>query len=381
MISVRDLTSYCRVDVDKKLLVAEALRQEFQKSLLLNELDFSEYDFDDYCYDGIELTKYCPKCHHKFPQDENFCPHCLVALKTIKDVDVRLIESHPQFNLTKSKEYCDFDEIFTEENFERINGFDFKIRDYNAILRNIRKSSIKTFDSLIKENEILLDDLNISEKVLLYSKSFVEVDYKSYGVQLGYFNFNKVTIDDRLVKSLQITTLIHEISHFILNEIITQILCTILDCSKNALMKSIAVFIMSYSPFTHLIDEYAAHTTEGRFTVYGYQDYSSFIQIEKSLDGEMSPEEIEITKSIGNTFAISIKDILESYIDEDMRADINELFLSEVTDIPNYEMLALENCDRLTREGFLKALWLIISEGFEMASQNIGKLKEYETYF
>ncbi len=381
MISIRDLSTYCRVDAEKELLVAEALRHKSEKHLMLSKIELSEKAFDDFCCDVIELTKYCPKCHQKFPQEENFCPDCLIALKTIKDVDVKLIESHPQFNLTKPNEYCDFDEIFSRENFERIDAFDFRVRDYNAILKNIKKSSIQTFESLINENEILLDELSITDKVLLYSKSFVEVDYKSYGAQLGYFNFNKITIDDRLVKSLQITTLIHEISHFLLNEIIAQILCTILDCSKNALMESIAVFIMSYSPFTRLIDEYAAHTTEGRFTVYGYQDYSSFIEIEKSLNGEMSRDEIEITKSIGNTFAISIKDILESYIDEDMRADINELFLNEVTDSPNYEMLALENCDRLTREGFLKAIWLVISEGFEMASQNISKLKEYETYF
>ncbi|MBE6507883.1 MAG: zinc ribbon domain-containing protein [Methanobrevibacter sp.] len=378
MISIRDLSTYCRVDAEKKLLVGEALQKESIKSLMLNQLDYSaDYSY----YDAIEQTKYCPKCHRKFPQEENFCPDCLVSLKTIKDIDVKLIESHPEFNFTKSMEYTDFDEIFSRENFEMIDGFDFKIRDYNAIIRNIRQSSIQTFDSLIKENEILLDELSITDKVLLYSKSFVEVDYKSYGAELGYFKFNRITIDDRLTRSLQITTLIHEISHFILNEIVTQILCTVLDCSKNSLMQSIAVFIMSYSPFTRLIDEYAAHTTEGRFTVYGYQDYSSFIQIEKSLDGEMGPDEIEITKSIGNTFAISIKEILESYLDDDMRSDINELFLDEVTESPNYRMLALENCDRLTRDGFLKAIWLVISEGFEMASQNIAKLKEYETYF
>lgn len=378
MLSIRDLSTYCRVDTEKKLLVVEALQKESIKSLMLNQLDYIE---DYSCYEDFKPAKYCPKCHRKFPQEENFCPDCLIALKTIKDVDVKLLESHPEFNFTKSGEFTDFDEIFSRENFERIGGFDFRIRDYNAIIRNIKSSSIQTFDSLIKENEILLDELSITDKVLLYSKSFVEVDYKSYGAELGYFKFNRITIDDRLTGSLQITTLIHEISHFLLNEIVTQILCTVLDCSKNSLMQSIAVFIMSYSPFTRLIDEYAAHTTEGRFTVYGYQDYSSFIQIEKSLDGEMGPDEIEITKSIGNTFAISIKGILESYLDDDMRCEINELFLDEVTESPNYRMLALENCDRLTRDGFLKAIWLVISEGFEMASQNIAKLKEYETYF
>ena len=41
-----------------------------------------------------------------------------------------------------------------------------------------------------------------------------------------------------------------------------------------------------------------------------------------SFDEEMPQEEIEITKSIGNTFAIGIKNILESFLDRELREDI-----------------------------------------------------------
>lgn len=377
MVKLSELSSYCREDAEKRLLVDEVLNPQH----ILRSLSKPDYFMDDFCNELIELTKYCPKCHQKFPEDENFCPKCLVSLKAIRDIDVRLIESDPEFSLIKTNEFSSFEDIFSAENFKIIDEFKFKTRDYNRILLNIKRSSIETFENLIKENEILLEDLDIQDKILLYAKSFVPVDYKSFGPELGYFTFNRITIDDRQTASLQITTLIHEMSHFLLKEIMTHIICTILDCSKNSLMEAIAVFILSYSPFARLIDEYAAHTTEGRFTVYGYQDYSSFIQIEQSLDGEMTADEIEITKSIGNTFAISIKDILESYIDEELRSDINELFLKQVRESPNYEMLALENCNRLTGEGFLKAIWLVLSEGFMSASQNLEKLEEYETYF
>ncbi|AMD17380.1 hypothetical protein TL18_04715 [Methanobrevibacter sp. YE315] len=375
MIGLETLSKYSTPDVEKQRMIDDLLHPQ------LHSLVKSQYDFCESKAYYIEPTKYCPKCLRKYHEEENFCPECLVSLKHIKDVDIKLIKSDPQFKFIKSNEFNSFEEIFTQENKNRIDEFDFSTKDYNRILRNIKKSSITTFDNLIRSNEILLDDLKLFDKILLYAKSFVEVDFKSYGQELGYFSFNRITLDDRQTVSLQITTLIHELAHFILKEIMTEILCTLLDCSKNSLIESIAVFILSYSPFTQLIDEYSAHNCEGRFTLYGYQDYSSFIQIEKSLDGEMTADEIEITKSIGNNFSVSIKDILESYIDWDLRSDIKDQFLKDVIDEPNYEMLALENCNKLTDIGFLKAIWLIVSEGFSAASQNRDKLEMYETNF
>ena len=133
-------------------------------------------------------------------------------------------------------------------------------------------------------------------------------------------------------------------------------------------------FILSYAHFTQLIDEYAAHNVEGRFTIFGFQDYSSFTQIEQSMDGEMTAEEIEITKSIGNTFALSIKEILESLIDRQMREEIKEQFLKDVMERPNYRALEMENCQILNDEGFIKAIWLILNDGCEVAASNIDKL-------
>ena len=92
----------------------------------------------------------------------------------------------------------------------------------------------------------------------------------------------------------------------------------------------------------------------------------------------MDDDEIEITKSIGNTFAVSIKNILESFIDDELREEIKSQFRWDVLDDPNYEMLRLENCNKLTDEGLIKSIWLILTDGFTHASQNIEKLGEYE---
>ena len=376
---LRNFSKYLEVDRQKRLLVDEVLYQQSSEKLYLKELDIS---YSECCDVYLPLTKYCPKCHRKYPDDENFCYKCAVKLKNIDDiVKIRDIKTSPKFDFDGKIAFKSFEDIFTQENITKINDFDFKKRDYNKIIKDIKIEAFRNYDDLVSSNELVQDWLSVLDQVLLFAKSFTQIKYKSYGEELGFYSFNVIEIDDRQRNSLQITTLIHELSHFLLGEILARVLCIILDCSKNEYIEALITFILSYSPFTRLIDEYSAHTVEGRFTVYGYQDYSSFLQIEKTLDGEMSRDEIEITKSIGNTFANSIKDILESYIDVDLREDIKELFLEENFDSPNYEMLKLENCEKLTDEGFLKAIWLILNDGVDVARLNVSKLEEYEECF
>ena len=49
----------------------------------------------------------------------------------------------------------------------------------------------------------------------------------------------------------------------------------------------------------------------------------------------------------------------------------------DVRDRPNYEMLKLENCNKLSDAGLIKAIWLILTDGFNQASLNVEKLEEY----
>lgn len=388
-----ELSRYLQVDKQKKHAIDDLLAPRLEApvfhSLPKSKRSYEEDVLDDFnLYDACECmidevpTKYCPQCHREYYEEENFCFDCLVKLKHISDiVDVCDIKTHPHFKLEGSNDFHTFEEIFTPENIELVSTSKFKVKDYNEIIKDIKRTAFMEFDNLIKSNELVLDYLDLSDKILLFSKSFVEVGYKSYGQELGTFAFDRIEIDDRQTSSLQITTLIHELSHFLLKEILSIVLCRILDCTKNSLIDSITTFILVYSPLNRLIDEYSAHSVEGRFSVYGYQDYSSFIQIQDSLEGEMGRDEIEIAKSIGNTFSLSIKEILESYIDNDLRRDIKDLFLRQNLDPPNYHMLAFENCSKLQGRGFMRAIWLILSEGFEVAAMNIDKLEEYEKNF
>lgn len=366
-----DLSRYSIEDTEKRKLIDCILLPTFElKSDHL--IKKCEVLFGS---EPIKLTKFCPKCHKKYPETENFCFECLVKLKEIRHVNVRDIEIIPEFEVIKNNEWRDFKDIFMQDNLDRMNKFKFTIKDFKKIIKRIKSTVLKRMDETINGNDIFLDELSIQDKVLLFAKSFVNVDYKSYGGELGYFEFDRIYVDDRQMPALQITTLLHELAHFLLKEMITEILCELLDCTKTSEIESIAIFILSYTPINQLIDEYSAHTVEGRFTLFGYQDYSSYLKIQETID--LPCEEIEMIKTIGNSFSNYIKEILETFIDDDLLEDIKNRFRSDILDSPNYEYLALENCQLLNDNGMIQAIKLVVQDGFLISMDNIETLEQY----
>ena len=173
-----------------------------------------------------EPAKYCPECGQQYPNEEVFCPACLVHLKRISDkIDVCDIKSEPKFIFNGQNNYDSFEDLLNKDNLLKINEFDFTIDDYSTVLHDIKSQAFVNFDNLVKENEIDFDELDILEKIILFAKSFVKVEYKSSGSELGYFESDVISIDDRQTDSLQITTLLHELSHFLIQEILIHVLC------------------------------------------------------------------------------------------------------------------------------------------------------------
>ena len=370
---LKSFSKYTRPDREKRALIDSALPKVELKKFMMNGLDVAEECLCDMAYEE-KPSKICPKCGEKYPADENFCLECGVALNDLRHADIKSLEVKHEFAFDGSAVLSDFEEIFTTENLILINDFDFTRRDFNKILKDIRITALKSIDDAIKQNAVDLDSLSCLEKVLLFTKAFVDVKYKSYGQELGYYSFNTIIVDDRQLDALQITTMLHELTHFLIKEILVHIMCRLLDASKTREMESIITFILTYSKENCLIDEYAAHTVEGRFTLFGYQDYSSFLNIQKEID--LPEDEIEMLKTIGNTLAHMIKTIIESFITDQMLSDIKTQFRSDILDRPDYTQLRHENCILLTYEGFFQVIQCILVEGFAFASENVEKLKE-----
>ena len=228
-----------------------------------------------------------------------------------------------------------------------------------------------------------IDSLKTLDKVLLFSKSFVKTEYKEGGGNLGHFEFNEIYIDDRGTDAIQITTIIHELSHFLLAEILEQVISALLNTNKSDVVEAFVSYTLIKDDFNYLVDEYCAHTVEGRFAVLGYQDYGSYKSILERFLEIYSNDYIDVAKGIGNTFAVYIKDIITSFIDDKLREDIKEEF-SKINDTPQYSDLQFETSDIYDWKRFSKAMQLMLTrniEDFTSNPEDIEKLKMYAVKF
>ena len=261
-------------------------------------------------------------------------------IKRIIDIEVN---PNPKYDFKGQ-----FDNVFNskEELFSLVNIENFKINQittyqYNTLINNIIDTAREIFTETIKNNFINFNSLLILDKVILISKSFVDVSYKSEGEELGEYSLNSIVIDDRLFNAQRITTLLHELSHHLLAEIFEQYLMVKLNCEKTEVIEEFIADFLEEDEY-YLLDEYCAHTVEGRFTPHGYQDYSSYNVLVSNLSKKFSPAFLDLLIQLGNTFSKDLLLILESFIDEGLRDEITQQFKNDINFKPGYQDISLE---------------------------------------
>ena len=326
-----------------------------------NKILSKTYEFDQINDDN--LTKDLKKL------SEIYKEMCNLVLNSEDEIHARKNQIKNRYQRSIS-----FDEFFKRESIEKIIKCDISVNDYNDILNSIKKEN--SFKDYIKRNNINIDDLNVKEMVFLYSNSFVDTKYKSIGSLLGSYAFSEIQIDDRLPSPLIITSIIHELSHFLLEKILKEVLMKILESNDNPLISSFIKITLEDNDLNYLLDEYCAHCVEGRFTLYGFQDYSSFNYKLNEISDLYSKEDIDYALIIANTFAYDIKEILEEFIDENLRENIKTEFL-KLNDSPNYEPLTLEIQSKLENHDFIDAIAIILSSGIAEVINQEEKLQRY----
>lgn len=353
-----DYTNFCQEDVGVKLI--------------------TEHDF----------VKYCPNCGAKYPKEEYRCSRCdsNSELKDIEKINIKTIEFSPnEYYNVKSHENSieDLADFFTSENITKLNTFTFTQKDYDAILKNIINTHELIVNKLIEDYDIDFEKLSSLEKMLLYAKAFVKVKYKSSGPELGKFIFNHIYLDDRKPgAALEITTIIHELSHFLISEILEQIIMEVLDTYKSNVIEAFVCYILVKDDFNNLLDEFSAHSVESKYTMYGFQDFSSYKSIYNKIiaSNQYDAEDIEIARIIGNSFANDIKIIFEAIIDENLREDILDEF--KTMSNPNYEDLSFEIDKTLTFDDFLRIVRSMIIDVIDNIQPNeIDKLQSFIVEF
>jgi len=336
-----------------------------------------------------ELVKECKVCGAKYPENYNYCVRCYSdnpLINIIDIVNVKDIETHPN-GYYNFKEYPNrFDEIkdlFSQSSKDKLFDFNLDQSEFDNIVFDIKDTYKNILAELIEKYHIDFNSLNPLEKILLFSKSFVKTEYKEGGGDLGHFEFNEIYIDDRATTAIQITTIIHELSHFLLAEILEQIVSLLLNTDKTDVIEAFVCYTLVCDEFNYLVDEYCAHTVEGRFAVLGYQDYGSYKSVLANFLKEYSEDYVDVAKSIGNTFAYYIKDIMTSFIDEKLREEIKEEFM-KINDVPKYSELQFETSEVLEWQRFSKAIKIILTTNIDNIANNpqdMEKLKLYAVKF
>ncbi len=254
----------------------------------------------------------CPHCNEINPDNATYCINCGKQINPIS------IDS--------------FDNLFTEYNLNLLSNATISDEEYNGLLKEV----------FLRAQYFDMHGDSIKDKILNFAGLFTHCYPKSRGYERGFiFLGNSIHYDDRLDDSVQIATIIHELAHYLLFNIIELLLCKIFDVETSTTLQSFVWYFLTLPEF-EIMNEYCAHTVEGRFIPYGYQNYGSFnILVENA---KMDDESVHTMKKFGNTFANELVIYLEKYIDEDLREEIKIQYKIDLKN-PTYDSIFIETGD------------------------------------
>ena len=295
---------------------------------------------------------FCSVCGTKSNTESEICEKCGSLLRYDK-----------YFNIT---ELNTFNQIANDRNLEIIKNNPITQKEYNIILENIYQIALNN----LKNHD--LEKLDITDKIRIITSSYAKISYKSKGAEQGSYSYNQIRIDDRLCDCDIISTLIHELSHHLFSEIFEEMLMLMWQVKKSYALEAFVSFILGTNPIYVLINEYCAHTVEGRFIPHGYQKYASFNRIlTEEFDLDNDSEVIEFALMMGNSMADDIIHILENFITDELRDEIKLVYQHNYNNPPNYDEILLESDDVYEIDEKLKHLHIILISGI-IASRDEG---------
>ena len=275
-------------------------------------INLKENDYCIHCGNKFVVEHVCPFCNGTNPNIANYCVHCGHQINPI------VID--------------DFDTLFSDYNKNLLLNASITYDEYNSLLRNI----------FIRADYVNIYGLTVKEKILSLAEVFTECKTKSRGYERGFiFLDNCIYYDDRLDDSVQIATIIHELAHYFLFCIIESLLCNIFKIRTSPTLQSFVWYFLTLPEF-QIMNEYCAHTVEGRFIPFGYQNYGSFNVLVESL--EISQDDLNSMVKMGSSYAHEIIVYLERFITEELRQDIKLQYRKDQAQ-PNYESMLLETND------------------------------------
>ena len=299
-------------------------------------LNFKENNYCIHCGNKLIMEHSCPHCGQINPEIAAYCVRCN---KQINPLSIN-----------------DFDMLFNEYNQNLLKNAEITDEKYHEILKNI----------FARANYIDIYGNGAKEKILRLASVFTECRPKSRGYERGFiFLGNCIYYDDRLDDSVQIATVIHELAHYLLFNIIENLLCSIFRVESSVILQSFVWFFLTFPEFK-IMNEYCAHTVEGRFVPYGHQNYGSFNTLIQQNDYDKSSLDDMVV--FGNTFANEIIVYLEKYIDEDLREEIKLQYRKDFK-VPSNDSIHIETNDCLALDMKNSVLLRLLYDVLKIASR------------
>ena len=299
---------------------------------------------------NLKENNYCTHCGNRFIA-EHICPYCGAANK---DYTTHCVKCSKQINPITID---DFDTLFSEFNQNLLSNAEISNHDYNEMLSSIflRAKYVDVYGDTTKD------------KIFNLASIFAPCKPKSRGYERGYiFLGNCIYYDDRLDDSVQIATVIHELAHYILFDIIELLLCGIFNVNTSSTLQSFVWYFLTLPEFK-IMNEYCAHTVEGRFIPYGYQNYGSFNSLLESTN--LDSEAVKTMMMFGNNFANEIIIYLEKFIDDDLRQEIKLQYKMDLKS-PNYDSIFIETSECFPLDVKNRTIMNILGEVLKEASDS-----------
>ncbi|MBR2557344.1 MAG: zinc ribbon domain-containing protein [Methanobrevibacter sp.] len=305
--------------------------------------NFKENNYCTHCGNYLIVKNVCPHCGEVNMDNQSFCVKCKKQIKPV------VID--------------DFDVLFNEYNKELLLNAEIDNKSYHNILKNIFKRA--DFSNLYGNS--------IKDKILDLANVFTVCKSKSRGYERGFSLGSMIYYDDRLDDSVQIATIIHELAHYLLFNIIEEVMCNILNVKSSKTLQSFIWFFLML-PDISIMSEYCAHTVEGRFIPYGYQNYASFNQLVENT--QIDDDSLNNMIVLGNSFANELIVFLEKYIDKELRELIKLQYKKDLKS-PKYESIKLETDISLPLDVKNKLLVKKLCDAYEIGL-NLETRKELE---
>ena len=245
---------------------------------------------------------YCSMCGYENNPGDLLCKRCNEIL-------------HNENVLTNIANIATISELFDSQYENKLQDAILTLDSYEVIIQNIIE---------IGENKIIYrKNMTPLERVMAIAQAYSIVITKQLGNNYGEYAYNVLCIDESFDSSIQIATIIHEITHHLFNEILKQVLMYVWSVKKSPTIDAFIQTVTSLPPVL-LTSEYCASKSEERYLPSEYVSFSSFNHICEDINYDNKI--ILNSFIIGNAMSESIIKILSHFIDSDLEKKIKDEF-------------------------------------------------------